>query len=87
MSDFYKTLVDILDDNWHHLMNIDLPLEFADFTAEVSEWTMQYWYKRFAANHGIPIHIRPEFEPSAEAASIILIQIANKALRNLSKGT
>jgi hypothetical protein len=86
MNDFYKMLLDTLDNNWHHFMNVDLPPELADFTEEVSEWTLQYWYKRFAANHGIPIHFRPEFEPSAEAASIILVQIANRALRNLAKG-
>jgi hypothetical protein len=86
MSDFYKTLVDTLDNHWNHFMIVDLPPELADFTEEVTVWTLQYWYIRFAANHGIPIHFIPEFEPSAEAASIILVRIAKKALKNLAKG-
>jgi hypothetical protein len=86
MSDFYKLLVDTLDNDWHHFMNVDLPPELSDFTEEVSEWTLKYWFRRFAANHAIPIQFRPEFEPSAEAASIILIRVANKALKKLAKG-
>jgi hypothetical protein len=86
MSHFYETLVDTLDQDWHHFVQVKLPPESSDFTDEVLEWTVRYWYKRFAANHHVPINLRPEFEPSSEAASIILIRIANRALAKIAKG-
>jgi hypothetical protein len=85
MSHFYKTLVDTLDQDWHHLVQVNLPPESSDFTEEVIEWTARYWYRRFAANHHIQINLRPEFEPSLEAASIILIRIANRAFAKMSQ--
>jgi hypothetical protein len=86
ISHFYETMVDTLDQDWHHLVQVKLPPESSDFTEEVLEWTVRYWYKRFAANHHVPIDLRPEFEPSSEAASIILIRIANRALAKIAKG-
>ena len=85
MSHYYKTLVDTLYQDWHHLVQVKLPPESSDFTEEVFEWTVRYWYRRFAANHHIPFNLRPEFEPSSEAASIILIRIANRALAKIAK--